>query len=155
MPKGMIGQAWNYQGTMDDLRALKLGEYTRENCPKTPLVSLKMQSENGTEIEVSIYTNYWCDGPYGPDQPMTLCGFSLYAYRGGEQKANKSVDAADEIDLVLPDLVEEAAAACQHKGSRELKMPECRDRRIYHAGNCFHVLECPTCGEVYSYDSSG
>lgn len=155
MPKGFIGQMWNYKGSMSDLRALPLGTYTRETCPKSPLVKLSPISENGTKITISIYTSYWCEGPYSREQPVTLCGFALFAYVGSMQMAARSVKTADEIDLVLPGLVEEAAAACMHKGSRELSVSECRKRGIVHHGNCWHTYECPTCSKIHAYDSSG
>lgn len=43
---------------------------------------------------------------------------------------------------------------CYHK-HRELSQAECRERGIYHAGNCYHVSECATCGHVEAVDSSG
>jgi hypothetical protein len=43
---------------------------------------------------------------------------------------------------------------CQHK-YRELSQEECHKRGLFHAGNCYHVYECPDCGHVKSEDSSG
>lgn len=43
---------------------------------------------------------------------------------------------------------------CDHAW-RELPQAECRERGIYHAGNCYHVSECATCGYVEAVDSSG
>lgn len=37
---------------------------------------------------------------------------------------------------------------------RELSMKECDERGLYHAGRCWHVNLCTTCGHVNSYDSS-
>jgi hypothetical protein len=36
----------------------------------------------------------------------------------------------------------------------ELSLAECRKRRIFHGGNCYHVSECSGCGHVRSVDSS-
>jgi hypothetical protein len=35
-----------------------------------------------------------------------------------------------------------------------LSQEECRKRGIYHAGMCYHVMECAKCGQIYAYDSS-
>ena len=37
----------------------------------------------------------------------------------------------------------------------ELSQSECRDRGIYHGGNCYHVSVCTGCGHVHSQDTSG
>jgi hypothetical protein len=44
--------------------------------------------------------------------------------------------------------------SCIHEFSRELGLAECRARGLYHAGRCWHVMQCVRCGATRSYDSS-
>jgi hypothetical protein len=50
--------------------------------------------------------------------------------------------------------VEPAEARCIHQYDRELRVQECRDKGIYHAGMCWHVYECSKCGAILTQDSS-
>lgn len=43
---------------------------------------------------------------------------------------------------------------CEHR-YKELSQAECRDKKINHYGNFFHVTECENCGHIMCYDSSG
>lgn len=45
-------------------------------------------------------------------------------------------------------------ATCIHDYAKQLSFQECRERGIYHAGNCWHVYECSKCGSTISQDSS-
>lgn len=49
--------------------------------------------------------------------------------------------------------VEYFTFGCQHE-YHELSRSECISHDIYHAGLCFHVLECSKCHNITSYDSS-
>lgn len=44
-------------------------------------------------------------------------------------------------------------ATCIHEYS-EMTWQECKERGIYHGGNCYHVIECAKCKQVSAYDSS-
>lgn len=43
---------------------------------------------------------------------------------------------------------------CEHQW-KELSPKECREKKIFHGGACFHVSECQVCGTISSVDSSG
>lgn len=43
---------------------------------------------------------------------------------------------------------------CAHK-YRELGSEECRERGLFHGGNCYHVYLCEACAHVNAVDSSG
>lgn len=45
------------------------------------------------------------------------------------------------------------AFGCHHT-YRELSFDQCRERGLQHMGRCWHVNECTTCGQIWSYDSS-
>lgn len=45
------------------------------------------------------------------------------------------------------------AFGCKHD-NRELSMKECREKNIWHAGNCWHVYLCKKCGHIEGHDSS-
>lgn len=45
------------------------------------------------------------------------------------------------------------AFGCDHKFN-ELSSNECRARKLYHGGRCYHVYECEKCKAINSVDSS-
>ena len=43
---------------------------------------------------------------------------------------------------------------CAHEW-RELSQAECKELGVSHYGSCWHVEMCKSCGQIWSYDSSG
>jgi len=43
---------------------------------------------------------------------------------------------------------------CIHE-VEELSMAQCREIKVMHFGNCYHVYRCLKCGQISAVDSSG
>ena len=58
-----------------------------------------------------------------------------------------------ENKMIYTEPVRYYRIGCDHE-FKELTRDECRARNIPHEGRCWHVVECPKCGQMDAYDSS-
>jgi hypothetical protein len=103
------------------------------------------------DVRWTLGTNY--SGGGQPKYPCRIHGLYFMLWSGGKS-TSKAVKKGEDVVVALEAAYKELEAICDHAYGRELSVQEARQRGAYHGGNCYHVYECPKCGQCFGVDSS-
>lgn len=129
------------------------------SLPESPLTRAEFRSEfaSGETPEGNKWQlthNYQCEGPYGPDQQVTVLNATLTVWSPRHlETATRSLYRDSDFDEALRQAREEVEGLCAHPNAREMSSEEARAAGRF-TGNCYHNYECPDCGKQFSVDSS-
>jgi hypothetical protein len=131
-----------------------------KNLPQRPL-----SRDEFNKLETSAYGetdghkwglsyNYECEGPYGPEQRVTVLNVTLTVWSPRSlNTATRSLDRDGDFEAAFEDARRELDEACDHPNAREMSSEEARAAGMF-VGRCYHNYECPHCGARFGVDSS-
>lgn len=144
--QGRIDQFWRMHRLQSMLRRLQAGTYVSIAVPSweviyafsTPKAEVDAAIEQAWREKISDHAHAECYDHF---------------FRYGDASYSNRIEGG-VLCVVCGNALMCAGERRLH-AFRELDVPECRQRGIYHAGNCYHVSLCTRCDFVRAVDSSG
>jgi hypothetical protein len=96
--------------------------------------------------DTRVDANYWCEGPYGPDQKVITDGWLVTVWHPDNcmVSVSEKVTARHEARGAIVALRAEVLTMCTHP----------RMQRVENMGRCLNRWHCPDCDGNFDIDSS-